>query len=80
MSSDVKNAQNVRRYVGCGRKYIGKIGDLRKIVTLHNQQILDINTRLLQVNSHIDNCASSKNPKYSIFFIVFQNAYGQYCK
>ncbi len=50
------------------KEYIGETGDfLRKRVTVHNQQIRDPNTRMIQVSGHIDTCAHTINPKYYVF-------------
>ena len=73
ISCDVKNVIYVIVCAGCGNEYIGETGDLPKRVTVHNQQIRDITTRMLQVSIHIDNCAQAKTPKYHIFpFIKMQ--------
>ena len=46
---------------------------LSKRVTVHNQQIRDITTRMLQVSTHVDNYAQAKTSKYHIFpFIKMQ--------
>ena len=50
---------------GCGKKIIGETGNLRKRVTVHNHQIRDITTTILQVSTHMDNCAAI--PKYHTF-------------
>ena len=47
-------------------EYIGETGNLRKRVTVHNQQIRDPRTRILKVSTHIDTCASSHTPEYHI--------------
>ena len=52
---------------GCGNEYLGETGNLRKRVTIHYQQIREIATRMLQVSTHLDNCASYKTPKYFKF-------------
>ena len=58
---------------GCGSEYIGETGALCKRVTVHDQQIRDITTKMLQVSTHIDNCAQAKTSKYNIFpFIKMQ--------
>lgn len=67
ITCDVKNVIYVIVCAGCGKEYIGETGDLRKRVTIHNQQIRDITTRMLQVSTHLDNCANTKTPKYHIF-------------
>lgn len=67
MSCDVKNVIYVIKCRGCDNEYIGETGDLRKRVTVHNQQIRDIRTRMLPVSTHIYNCAASYSPKYTIF-------------
>ena len=54
------------RCAGCGLEYIGETGDLRKRVTVHNQQIQDPRVRVLKVSAHIDRYASSCTPKYHI--------------
>ena len=54
----------------CGNEYIGETGDLLKRVTVHNQQIRDITTRMLQVSTRIVNCAQAKTPKYHIFLFI----------
>ena len=46
---DVKNVIYVIVCAGCGNEYIGETGNLCKRVTVHNQQIRDITTRMLQV-------------------------------
>ena len=51
---------------GRGLEHIGKTGDLRKRVTVHNQQIRDPRVRVLNVSAHIDACASSYTSKYHI--------------
>ena len=66
MSCGVKNLIYVMRCAGCGLEYIGETGDLRKRVTVHNQQIRDPRVRVLKVSAHIDACASSCTPKYHI--------------
>ena len=66
MSCHVKNLNYVMRCAGCGLEYIGETGDLRKTVTVHNQQIRDPRVRVLEVCAHIDACASSCTPKYHI--------------
>ena len=67
MPCDVKNLNNVMRCAGCGLEYIGETGDLRKRVTVHNQQIRDPRVRVLKVSAHIYACASSYTPKYHMF-------------
>lgn len=67
ITCDVKNVIYVIRCSGCGGEYIGETGDLRKRVTVHNQQIRDPSTRMLQVSAHIDNCSGAITPKYTIF-------------
>ena len=66
MSCDVKNLIYFMRCAECGLEYFGETGDLRKRVTMHNQQIRDIRVRELKVSAHIDACASSCTPKYHI--------------
>ena len=51
---------------GCGLEYTGETMNLRKRVTVHNQQIPDPRMRILKVSAHIDTCASSQTPKYHI--------------
>lgn len=68
MTCEVKNVIYVIQCRGCKKEYIGETGDfLRKRVTIHNQQIRDPNTRMIQVSGHIDTCAHTINPKYYIF-------------
>ena len=64
MSCDIKNLIYVIRCAGCGLEYIEEQGDLRKRVTMHNQQIRDPRVRVLKVSARIDACASSCTPKY----------------
>ena len=52
---------------GCGKESIGETRVLRKRVAIHNQKIRDITTRMLQVSTHLDNCAHTKIPRYHIF-------------
>ena len=66
MSCDVKNLIYVMKCAGCGLEYIGETSDLRKRVTVHNQQIRDPRIRVLKVSAHIDACANTCNPKYHI--------------
>ena len=54
------------RCAGCSLEYIGEAGNLRKSVTVHNQQIRDLRIRILKISAHIDTCASSHTPKYHI--------------
>ena len=63
----------VMRCAGCGLEYIGETGDLRKRVTVHNQQIRDPRVRVLKVSAHIDACASSCTPKYHILPLYKMN-------
>ena len=44
---DVKNIICIISSCGCSGEYIGKMGDLQRRVTLHNQQRRDINTSIL---------------------------------
>lgn len=68
MSCDVKNVIYVMKCRGCSEEYIGETGNfLRRRVTVHNQQIRDPKTRILQVSEHIDKCANMLNPKFLIF-------------
>ena len=68
MSCDVKNVIYVMKCKGCGDEYIGETDNyLRKRVTVHNQQIRDLRTRMLQVSAHTDTCANNTFPKYYIF-------------
>ena len=68
MSCDVKNMIYVMKCRGCGDEYIGETGNyLRKRVTVHNQQIRDPRTRMLQVSAHIDTRANNIFPTYYIF-------------
>ena len=73
MSCDVKNLIYVIRCAGCGLEYIGEMGDLRKRVAVHNQQIRDPRVRVLKVSAHIDACVSSCTPKYHILPIYKMN-------
>ena len=66
MSWDVQNGIYVMRCAVCNLEYIGESGNLRKRVSVHNQQIRDPRTRILKVSVHIDTCASSHTPKYHI--------------
>ena len=66
MSCEVINLIYVMRFAGCDLEYIGETGDLRKRVTVHNQQIRDPRVRVLKVSAHIDVCACSCTPKYHI--------------
>ena len=50
------------RCAGCSLEYKGETGNLRKRVTVHNQQIRDPRTRILKVSADIDTCASSHTP------------------
>ena len=78
MSCDVKNVIYVMKCRGCGDEYIGKTGNyLRKRVTVHNQQIRDPRTRMLQVSAHIDTCANNIFPKI-LHFPVLQNVLREY--
>ena len=53
---------------GCGNENIGETGNyLRKRVTVHNQQIRDPRTKILQISAHIDTCANNIFPTYYIF-------------
>ena len=36
-------------------------------ITVHNQHIRDLKTRMLNVSEHIDYCANLLEPKYNIF-------------
>ena len=68
MSCDVKKVIYVMKCRGCGYEYIGETGNyLRKRVTVHNQQIRDPSTKMLQISAHIDTCANNIFPKYYIF-------------
>ena len=60
---------------GCTEEYIGETGDLlRKRVTVHRQQIRDPNTKMLAVSGHIDSCAESMNPNFTIFPLFKMNS------
>ena len=69
MSCDVKNVIYVMKCKDCGDEYIlGETDNyLRKRVTVHNQQIRDPRTRMLQVSAHTDTYANNTFPKYYIF-------------
>ena len=66
MSCNFKHLIYVMRCAGCGLEYIGETGDLRKRVTVHNQQIRDPRVRVQKGSAHIDACASSCTPKHHI--------------
>ena len=68
MSCEVKNLIYVMKCRGWRDENIGETGNhLRKRITVHNQQIHDPRTRILQVSAHIDTCANSIFPKYYVF-------------
>ena len=51
----------------CQAFYIGQTGDtLRHRMTVHRQQINNINYSLLRVSKHIARCAANKNPKFLV--------------
>ena len=53
---------------GCNEEYISETGNnLRRRVTVHNQQIRDPKTRMLFVSEHLSICAHQMNPKFYIF-------------
>ena len=56
MSCDVKKLIYVIRCVGCGLEYIGEMGDLRKRVTVHNQQIRDPTLLTPSFGNHLFAC------------------------
>ena len=61
------------RCAGCSLEYIEETSNLRKRVTVHNQQIRDPRIRILKVSAHIDTCASSHTPKYHILPLSKKN-------
>ena len=54
---------------GCLKEYIGESSNLRNRITVHRQQIRDINVRQLKVSEHIDQCTTLE-PKFLVFPLI----------
>ena len=68
---DVKDAICVIRCSGYNEEDNGQTGDSRKRVTIHNQQICNIPTRMSRMSMHIDECSASISPNYTSFPLFF---------